>query len=147
MTGIVVRIFAGSCWRSATLFDDIEFDVLPRQGEMLTVLQAGQWSVATVRAIAHRAAGHAAADVAMLVGPVRACPLRHDVLPFAALDDEEISAGTAADRGEAVGRAQPTPRNEHAPVPRRSPPFPPRPPIPPPCKVPRPPPPPIAAGP
>jgi hypothetical protein len=91
---VIVRTFVGSCWGSATLFDDFEFDVLPREGEMLTILRGGQWLVARVSAIAHRTMGHGAADIAMLVSRVRESPCGYELLPFTALDEEGVSAST-----------------------------------------------------
>jgi hypothetical protein len=83
---MIIRVFTGQNWSAATVVDDAEFEVLPRKGEKLAIARNGQWAVAVVTDIAHRATGHGAADVALLVGPVVESPRGDEVLPLTALD-------------------------------------------------------------
>jgi len=82
---MIVRIFTGESWTASNDIRDAEFDVLPREGEKLVIENGDQWIVATVQDVAHRVAGAGAADVALLLGPVRESPMGDDALPLAAL--------------------------------------------------------------
>jgi hypothetical protein len=86
---MIIRIFTGASWTAATQLEDAPFDIVPREGEKLALVIDGQWKVATVKDVAHRVAGEGAADVALLVGPVRESPLGDEALPLAALDGDE----------------------------------------------------------
>jgi hypothetical protein len=89
---VIVRIFTGESWTASTDIRDAEFDALPREGEKLVIENGDQWIVATVQDVAHRVTGDSAADVALLLGPVRESPMGDDALPLAALDDDELLA-------------------------------------------------------
>ena len=93
---MIVRIFTGESWTASNDIRDAEFDVLPREGEKLVIENGDQWIVATVQDVAHRVAGAGAADVALLLGPVRESPMGGDVLPLAALDGDEPVTVVAA---------------------------------------------------
>jgi len=95
---MIIRVFTGRDWSSATLLDDAEFEVVPRKGEKLALARNGQWAVAVVTDIAHRATGDGAADVALLVGPVSETQRRDEVLPMAALDGRQDQGATAVPR-------------------------------------------------
>jgi hypothetical protein len=95
---MIIRVFSGRDWTSATVLDDAEFDVLPRKGEKLALASDGQWAVATVTDIAHRITGDGAADVALLVGPVIESMQTDEVLPLAALDGNPDAAATTVPR-------------------------------------------------
>lgn len=95
---MIIRVFTGRDWSGATVLADTEFDVLPRKGEKLVLARDGQWVVAVVSDIAHRATGDGAADVALLVGPVSESPRGDEVLPLAALDGRQDAPGTSVPR-------------------------------------------------
>jgi len=86
---MIIRIFTGDTWTESTAIRDAEFDMLPREGEKLVIENGDQWIVATVQDVAHRITGDGAADVAVLLGPVRESPMSEDALPLAALDGDE----------------------------------------------------------
>jgi hypothetical protein len=88
---MIIRMFTGQSWASAAVFDDAEFDLVPRKGEKLAIEGEEGWAVATVVEVAHRVTGGGAADVALLVGPVMQIPASDDVLPFAALDGDGVA--------------------------------------------------------
>lgn len=98
---MIVRVFTGRNWSEATVLDDAEFDVLPRQGEKLALARDREWTVATVADVAYRCTGHGAADVALLVGPVATSARGDELLPLAALDGDPnfAPAPRAARRG------------------------------------------------
>jgi hypothetical protein len=91
---MIIRVFTGRDWSGATILDDAEFEVVPRMGEKIALARNGQWAVAVVADIAHRATGHGAADIALLVGPVSESARNDEVLPLAALDGK-LDAGAA----------------------------------------------------
>ena len=95
---MIIRVFTGRDWSSATLLDDAEFDVVPRKGEKLALARNGQWAVAAVTDIAHRATGDGAADVALLVSPVSESRRGDEALPLAALDGRQDAAPTSVPR-------------------------------------------------
>jgi hypothetical protein len=95
---MIIRVFTGRDWSSASLLDDAEFDVVPRKGEKLALARNGQWAVAVVADIAHRATGDGAADVALLVGPVSESRRGEEALPLAALDGRQDAAATSVPR-------------------------------------------------
>jgi hypothetical protein len=95
---MIIRVFTGRDWSSATVLDDAEFEVVPRKGEKLALARNGQWAVAVVTDIAHRVTGHGAADVALLVGPVSESARNEEVLPLAALDGRQDAGATSVPR-------------------------------------------------
>jgi hypothetical protein len=86
---MIIRIFTGKSWTESNDIRDAEFDALPREGEKLVIENGDQWIVATVQDVAHRVTYDGAADVALLLGPVRESPISDDALPLAALDGDE----------------------------------------------------------
>jgi hypothetical protein len=86
---MIIRVFTGDSWAAATAIRDAEFDVLPREGEKLVIENGDEWIVATVQDVAHRVTGDGAADVALLLGPVRETPMGDDALPLMALDGDD----------------------------------------------------------
>jgi hypothetical protein len=95
---MIIRVFTGRDWSGATVLDDAEFEVVPRKGEKLALARNGQWAVATIIDIAHRATGDGAADVALLVGPVSESQRGSEVLPLAALDGRQDGAAISVPR-------------------------------------------------